>query len=263
MRRSSTVFSVVSGKGGVGKSVVSVNLAETLARDGFRVALLDADIGQGACDVMLNEEPGPSLADVATRIVTLNEACRKTASGLTLVEAARDHAELPRDRSRMFPVLDEAVDHLARHHEYVIIDTPAGCGDVVRWALDRTDLGVLVLADEPTAIADAYRLVKLAWSHDTELPLAAVVNFSETHEEAASVADRFGVITQRFTGRAPYYVGWVPFSPQVRTSVREQAPASRHAGPIRTAFDNIAAALVEGEMASVDSEGRSSYGGGA
>lgn len=249
MRRSSSVLSVASGKGGVGKSVVSVNLADTLARNGYRVALLDADVGQGACELMLNEVPGPSLADVASRIVNLEEACRKTESGLTLVEAARDHSDLPVNTSRLFRALDEAVDYLAQSHEYVIIDTPAGCGEVVRWSLDRADIGILVLADEPTAIADAYRLAKLSWSLDANLPLAAIVNFSETDAEAVSVAERFGMITERFTGRSPLYFGWVPFSTRVRTSVREQTPASRDIGPVRTAFENIVDSLVDGETA--------------
>ena len=249
MRRTSSVFSIVSGKGGVGKSVVAVNLAETLARDGFRVALVDADIGQGACEIMLNEQPGVSLADVASRIASIDEAFRKTEAGVTFVEAAREQRELPTNPSRIFPVLDEAIERLARSHEYVIIDTPAGSGDVVRWSLDRADLGILILADEPTAIADAYRLVKLTWSHDGNLPLAAIVNFSEREAEAASVADRFALITERFTGRSPLYVGWVPFSLKVRTSVRRQYPAGREMGPIRTSFEQIAQTLVEGEMA--------------
>src|SRR5690625_7561650 len=76
MRRTSTIIAVASGKGGVGKSVISVNLAETLARDDYRVALLDADMAHGACTVLLNEQPGPSLADAAGRIVLIDDAFR-------------------------------------------------------------------------------------------------------------------------------------------------------------------------------------------
>lgn len=249
MRRTSTILAVASGKGGVGKSVISVNLAETLARDGYRVALLDADMAQGACTVLMNEQPGPSLADAAGRIVSIDDAFRATQSGVTLVEVAQEHEEIPSQPARLFPVLDDALDRLARRHDHVIIDCPAGTGDLVRWALDRADMGMLVLVEEPTAVADAYRLAKLAWMHDINLPLGAVVNFADSETEAQSVADRFGAITERFTGNAPTFLGWVPFSMQVRTSVHDQSPAARHTGPIRTAFEHIGATLNAGTAA--------------
>ncbi|MFW5972608.1 MAG: P-loop NTPase [Bacteroidota bacterium] len=257
MRRSSIVLAVVSGKGGVGKSVVSVNLAETLARDGFRVALLDADAAQGACRILLNEPPGASIADASTELVSIEDALQRTTSGIMLAEVADDHIELPLKLERLYPVLDEALERLARHNEYVIIDTPAGSGELVRWALDRADMGALVLAEEPTAIADAYRLIKFVWQHDAEMPMGAIVNFADSEHEARSVADRFATITQRFTGNTALFLGWVPFSAEVRSSVRDQSPAVRQIGPVRTAFEHLAAVLTAGESATDRPEGAS------
>src|SRR5690625_6704534 len=114
MRRTSTILAVASGKGGVGKSVISVNLAETLARDGYRVALLDADMAQGACTVLMNEQPGPSLAGAAGRMVSIAAAFRATQSGVTLADGAQEHEGSASQPARLLPLLGAALARLAR-----------------------------------------------------------------------------------------------------------------------------------------------------
>ena len=140
-------------------------------------------------------------------------------------------------------------------HDFVFIDAPAGVGAPVRWAFDRADLGLITLVGEPTAIADAYRLVKLVWHVEPAYPMAVAVNFTDTEDEARSVAARFGKITERFVQRVPAYLGWVPFSAHVRRSVAEQRPAVRTAGPVRTAFEHLAAVLVCGQAPVGEAEG--------
>lgn len=256
MNRSSTILAVVSGKGGVGKSIVSVNLAEHLALGGHRVALLDADLTQGACAILLNEQPALSLADVSRGNGTFGEAFHRTASGISLVEGAREMREMPRRHERIFEVLDLAVESMAEAHDIVILDAPAGSGDAVQWALDRSDAGLVVLVEEPTAIADAYRLVKHVWTTAPEARLQTVVNFADSRSDALSVHDRFGTITERFTGQRPPLAGWVPFSGRVRTSVRQQTPVVRTESSIAASFDVIARSVIDAHAAQTAPESR-------
>jgi flagellar biosynthesis protein FlhG len=239
MKRTSTVVAVVSGKGGVGKSIVAANLADSLAIEGHRVALVDADLAQGAAAILLNERPLRSLGEVARGEGRFEDAFHEVITGLTLVECAREMPDVPRRSARIFEVMDLALETLADSHQVVIVDCGAGIGDSVQWALDRCDAGLLVLVDEPTAVADAYRLVKHVWTVAPELSLLSVVNHVDSADEATSVSDRFGSITSRFTGLRPCPIGWVPFSRQVRTSVRDQVPCVRTAGTLRNRFQEI------------------------
>ncbi|NBB72637.1 MAG: P-loop NTPase [Bacteroidetes bacterium] len=248
MKRTSTTLTIASGKGGVGKSVVAVNLAETLTRRGHSVALLDADVGQGACSVLLNEDPPHTVADLVRLDAAPDAVCHETTAGVTLIQSARapDAFVTEQQATVLHLSLDEMLRTAQRHHDFVLIDTPAGTGGTVRWALDRADLGALVLVGEPTAIADAYRLAKLIWRTDPTFPLGSIVNFAETAEDANSIATRFATITERFVHQAPTHLGWIPFMKAVRTSVQTQTPAVRSVPAVQEAFDALAGVVAEG-----------------
>lgn len=248
MKRTSTTLAIASGKGGVGKSVIAVNLAETLARRGHAVALLDADVGQGACAVLLNEDPPHTVADLVRLEAEPGDVAHETDGGVTLIQSARepDCFVTAQQTAVLHLSLDEVLRTIRTTHDFVLIDAPAGTNGTVRWALDRADMGALVLVGEPTAIADAYRLAKLVWSVDATYPLGGIVNCAESDDEAQSITDRFGTITERFTGQRPTHLGWVPFAPSIRTSVQQQTPAVRQHPAIRAAFERLAGVLADG-----------------
>ena len=241
-------MTITSGKGGVGKSLVSVNLAEKLVALGHRVALVDADFGQGACPILLNEQPGGSVLGMVRHESRKTDVLHKTQSGLTLVQAVDDSAGADRFEDKVFDQLDRLLSALKRTHTFIIIDTPAGMGNPVRWALDRADIGLLVLVGEPTAIADAYRLVKLVRATEPKYPLGTVINFAENEDEATDISARFSKITAHFTGQETMFFGWVPFSPEMRRSVNEQHPAIYTPGAVTEAFTNLAQRLIHGKV---------------
>lgn len=246
MKRDSTVLAIVSGKGGVGKSVITVNLAEILADAGHRVAIVDSDFGQNACSVLLNETPEATVMDVLRYTAEPKDIRHETAMGVTLIDVTTEPDGAFSREQEVYECLDELVTELREDHDYVLIDAPAGLEGPVRWAIDRADLTTLVIVGEPTAIADAYRLARLIWTSDPSYPMATIVNFADSAEDASSVADRFSEITERFTGQIPNYLGWVPFSRSIRSSVMKQTPAARHDGPVRSAFENLARTINTG-----------------
>lgn len=251
MRRPSTVLAIASGKGGVGKSVAAANLAVRLAAAGHRTALIDAAFGQGACSVLLNESPRATVLDVTLGRATYADALHPTAYGFDLVEAVAEDGVPGHERPPLFATMDRLIDQLRPDYRYILIDAPSGTEDTVRWALDRADLGAVVVVGEPTAIADAYRLCKLTWQAAPSYPLGLIVNFADEAEEARSIADRFAVITEKFTGRAPFYLGWLPFDAAIRRSVREQRPFALSPGPATSALDALAGVLVQGRSRSL------------
>lgn len=235
-----TVLAVVSGKGGAGKSVTAVNLAETLARQGQSVAVVDVDWGQSATALLLNEQPA---TDVLGTLQNPEAALHRTAAGLDLAVAAAAPAAADGREAALYGALDRLLHTLRVSHDWVLLDCPAGTDGPVRWALDRADHAALVVVGEPTAVADAYALVKLTWQRDPGYPFALVVNVEDTDAQAESVAARFNELTRQFLGGEAPYLGWVPYAPSVRASVRTQTPAVRHPGAVRNAFEDLAVRL--------------------
>jgi len=248
MKRESTILAVVSGKGGVGKSVIAVNLAEALTKEGHRVALVDVDLGQSACGVLMNETPDATVMDLLRLTARTQQVMHKSASGVTIVQASDAAGESDGRETELYSSLDEILSELRRSHEYILIDAPAGTNGAVRWALDRADLGLLVIVGEPTAVADAYRLARMTWKSDPAFPFATITNFAESELEAEEIADRFARISEHFTGRLPSYLGWVPFSRAIRQSVTQQTPVVRKSGPASEAFKRLAQTMVSGRI---------------
>ncbi|RMF52611.1 MAG: MinD/ParA family protein [Bacteroidetes bacterium] len=249
MNPNTTIVALTSGKGGVGKSLIAVNLAETLTRQGHRVALVDADLGQGDCAILLNETPRASVLDAVRGKALLVETLHETRSGFTLVQAVPEAGEADGLEGRLFEALDRLLSDLRRTHDVILVDAPAGADGAVRWALDRADLGILVLVGEPTAVADTYRLAKFVWMNDPAYPLGLVINYADDEADARDIAGRFAQITNHFTGQETLYLGWVPFSPEIRRSVIEQTPAVRTFSLIRQAFSRLGKTLLEGRPA--------------
>lgn len=236
------VLAVVSGKGGTGKSTVAVNLAETLADAGRRVALVDADPCQSSCATLANEEPAVSLNAVARGAVALERAFHTTASGVTLVcggTASPDGL----DADAITTAFDAALDALVGTHDVVLIDAPAGLDGAVRWALDRADAGLLVVVGEPTAVAGAYGLVKSVWQAVPEYPFFALANAADTDADAERTLERFAELTTQFVGRAPAPLGWIPYDAHVRRAARLQTPAVRLSPALRSSFGGLAERL--------------------
>lgn len=250
MEVTTNTIAFASGKGGVGKSVVTVNLAEVLARRGHSVALIDADLGHSDSHILLNEAPATTVLDTVDEAVPRRAALHETDAGITLVQAASRPHERDRTASQtLYEALDELLIHLRDEHDYVLIDSPSGTRGPVRWSLDRADLGALILVGEPTAVADAYRLVKLLWTADPDYPLGVVVNFADDEADARSIAERFEAITTRFLDQAPSLLGWIPYARPVRQSVSEQTPIVRTEGPVQGAFAGLAHTVIHRQYA--------------
>lgn len=220
------VLAVVSGKGGVGKSMMSVNLAETFRQSGYRTALIDADLGLSNCATLLNEQPDFTVVHWVRGECSLEELPHKC-GGITLVTGSDAPGEVEYHPDDVTDALDQVVQFLSRSHEIVIIDTPAGAGEFSLWALDRADMGLLLLVDEPTAISDVYRFCKYVLSIDPSYPFVSVVNFATDAASAVSVHERFNTILGYFLKRQVPLMGHIPDDKRVKEAVVRQIPVTR------------------------------------
>lgn len=242
----SFIVAVASGKGGVGKSIATVNIAEILVQMGYRVAVVDADLGLSNCAALINESIPGTVLDVMNGRSQINEILLETDGGYTLVTGADEPDLDTMDWSVLYPTLDNVLRKLRLENDFILIDTPAGASDLSFWALDRADMGLLIVVGEPTAISDVYRFCKFVLEVDPTYPFTAIVNFAEDENDAQNVLKRFNTIVNHFMNREFPYLGFIPMDDSVRKSVTDQIPVVRALkdGLVASEIQYIGSALV-------------------
>lgn len=216
------VLTVISGKGGVGKSMASVNTASMLSQMGYRTAVLDVDLGLANCATLLNESVSFTVSDWILDRCTL-EDLPINAAGITLITGANDPEQANINTEVLMDALDQVLNFLKDQHDIIIIDTPAGAGEMALWALDAAQIGTLVLVDEPAAISDAYRLCKYIYNIDPEYHFASIVNFADNEESAESTTNRFNTILNYFLNKKAQNLGFIPASKSVKKALLSQS----------------------------------------
>ncbi|MCH8504541.1 MAG: MinD/ParA family protein [Ectothiorhodospiraceae bacterium] len=236
------VIAVTSGKGGVGKSSVSVNLSVALARSGSRVMLMDADLGLANIDVLLGISPRYNLSHVIDGEASLEEVLVDGPEGILIVPASsgtKRMAELgPAENAGLINSFSELNHDL----DYLVIDTAAGIADsVISFA--RAAREVLVVAlDEPSSITDAYALIKVLNS-DYGLRRAHVVaNMVSGNRQGQELFDKLARVTGRYLDVTMDFLGSIPADESLRKAVqRQKAVVSAYPGsPSGRAFVELA-----------------------
>ncbi len=215
------IFSVISGKGGVGKSLSTVNLASMLNDMGYKVAIIDADLGLANCATMFNKPVEATICQWIKNDCSLEDTFQDC-YGITIVTGADDPFEIKLGTDLIMDALDQAIYALKATHDFILIDTPAGAGEMTLWSLDAAEYGVLILVDEPSAISDAYRLCKYVLSIDPDYNFGTIVNLAEDEDNARSTIDRFNTIVSYFLDQECAYLGFMPENDTVRKAVRRQ-----------------------------------------
>lgn len=227
---------VTSGKGGVGKTSVAVNLAVSLARLGPRVALVDADLGLGSVDVALGLAPTHHLGHVLDGEREVEDVMLEGPAGVRIVPASSGLRDLTTLSARQWQRLGRALEAVARSVDVIVIDTAPGISENVVDLLGRADRVVIVTSREPTAIVDAYAVIKVLTRSEAAAEVGVLVNGAEDRSEASLVFTQLRVAASRFLQRRVCDYGFVPDDPAVREALlaqqclvdfSPQSPASR------------------------------------
>jgi flagellar biosynthesis protein FlhG len=222
--RPSWSVAVTSGKGGVGKTSLAVNLGLALARAGRRTCLLDGDLGLANVDVMLNLHPAASLRDVILDDRPLQDAVLDGPDGLRVIPAASGIEALANLSPGRRRALSQRLEGLATLAECTIFDTGAGLSETVLTLTLAADIVLIVTTPDPTALTDAYAMVKVLTQRRPRLSLRLVVNLAETAGQAQEIHGHLDRIVRRFLGRSIPAAGWIPRDGCVERAVREQRP---------------------------------------
>jgi flagellar biosynthesis protein FlhG len=219
-----TSIVVASGKGGVGKTSIAVNLGLTLSRIGRRVALLDADFGMANAHILLGVNPEHYIIDAIQGRITMEEALCKAPLGLKFVSGGSGLLEMlnldEKTRYQSIRMMDELSDQA----DLLIADAPAGASDSSIAFVTAADRVIVILVGEPTSFLDAYALIKAAHTEGGVKNFCIVVNMARNDTEAKSHFTKFNSIASRFLDVNLTYAGNVPFSERMRQAVVKRRP---------------------------------------
>ena len=225
------IMAVTSGKGGVGKTFLSANLAGALARRGQRVLVLDADLGLANLDVILNLHSKTTLHDVFTGKAHLEDAILPAPGGFSVLLAGSGLVEYSRLTPEVREQLQRIIDTLAPRYDHILVDTGAGISDVVLYAVSLADDVLVIATPEPTSMTDAYATIKVLVTQQQRRAIHLVVNQVGRTGEGKVIRNQLQLVVDRFVtpmlteGSAPTLlelIGEVPLDPAVREAVQKR-----------------------------------------
>ena len=237
------VIAVTGGKGGVGKTSVSVNLATALCASGKRVVLFDGDLGLANADVFLGLSPRYTLAHVISGERTLDEILVTAPQGFLVVPAASGAADLANMSASEHLGLVQAFSTLAARVDVLIVDTAAGIAHSVLQFSQAAQHVIVVICDEPASLTDAYALVKVLSRNHGVSRFRVVANQVRSAGSGQELFNRFERVTARFLDVVLEFAGEIPEDELLRRSVREQRPVfdAYPGSPASRAFKKLAA----------------------
>jgi len=253
-KRRARIVALTSGKGGVGKTFLSANLAAALARRGLRVLVLDADLGLANLDVMLNLQPKITLHDVFTGARHLEDAILPAPGGFSVLLAGSGLVEYSRLTPQVREQLLGIIDTVAPRYDIILLDTGAGISDVVLYSVSLADEVLIVATPEPTSMADAYATIKVLATHQQRRAIGLVVNQVSRVGEGRAIRGQLQLVIDRFVApmlpagdNAPRLelIGEVPLDGTVREAIqkRQLLLEAMPGVPAARAIDIVAARL--------------------
>ncbi|MCX7708908.1 MAG: MinD/ParA family protein [Clostridia bacterium] len=223
-KKTSKVITVTSGKGGVGKTNVTVNLAIALSELGLRVVILDADFGLANIDVLFGIIPKYTLVDVIYNRKNILEVLADGPKNIKFVSGGSGVEELVKlERNQ----LERFVDNIAlldKISDIIIIDTGAGLSDNVMSFVMAADEVLLVTTPEPTSITDAYALIKMVAHRDKDKTIRLIVNKAENAIEANDILNKLSMVADKFLDLKLNSLGYILQDDHVTKAVKMQQP---------------------------------------
>jgi len=222
--RRARVLAITSGKGGVGKTSTSVNLAIALAAQDQRVAILDADLGLANVEVLLGLNSLYNLQHVVDGEKTLLETLVQGPGGIHIIPGSSGMAKFAdlgeAERERLIGGMTELQEDM----DFLIVDTMAGIGKNAVSFATAADEVLVVCTPEPSSIVDGYTMIKTVFQQRDDSAVSLIVNMAANKEQAQAVANKIGHVTRQYLNHGLSYHGYILRDPHVSQAVMQSVP---------------------------------------
>jgi len=235
------ITSVASGKGGVGKTFVTINLAALLARKGKSVLAIDCDLGLANMDIMLGLDPALTLKDVIFGNSTIHDAVVRTDAGFDLIAGSSGVKEMAQPLYEKIQLIKDALRPLFRSYDYVLLDTGAGLSETVLQFNLLAYRNIIVLNRELTSLTDAYAMIKMMYQIFARDSFSVIVNSAANEKEGLKIFSQIDNTCQKFLGFPLSYLGYITSDQSVPKSIirREVLAVSTPHSPVAKDCDRI------------------------
>jgi len=220
------VISVTSGKGGVGKTHTSINLAIQLTKLGKRVLVLDADLGLANVNVLLGFKPTKHIGEILSAKASIKDVIVHHEAGIDIIPASSGVAELTKLTEEEQSNLILAFDALASSYDYLIVDTAAGIGDNVLYFNTAAEEILVIIDREPTSITDAYAVIKVLSKTAGVKAFSVIVNRCPVGNDGKAIFAQLANVTGKFLNVSLKFLGAIQDDSSVREATIQQKPYS-------------------------------------
>ncbi len=219
-KKDAKIVAITSGKGGVGKTSLTVNLAIAMSKLGKKVAVIDADLGMANVDVLLGIVPKYTLAHVIRNEKTMSEVMVEGPAGIKILSGGSGAMDLVHLDEQSVLNLIDGLMFLNNEVDYIFIDTGAGIGKSVLSFIEAAEDVIVIVTPDPTSITDAYALIKNI-NYD-EKNVKVIVNRVESNKDGKNVFSKISLATEKFLNIELENLGYIYEDKHVKKSVRSQ-----------------------------------------
>lgn len=218
------ILAVTSGKGGVGKSTVSVNMAILLQKMRKKVLLVDADVHLGNVDLLVGLRTKYTIADVMHKDIALEDIIVKGPGDIDILPASSVSVELIGMEENILRSLSNSFARLDHDYDIILIDTGAGISKTVISFLLGADKIVVIISPDPASIADAYAVIKVVKNIKPDLPVIVVPNMVHSQEEAETIHKKMNLMVRKFLNSKIEFGGSLLRDDLIARSIKKQRP---------------------------------------
>jgi len=221
-------ISVSSGKGGVGKTLVSINIGEILSERGKKVLIFDGDLGLSNVHLMYGIAPTKDLSDLVKGFATIEELPVKVNEHLYFISGGsgfQELADLPKER--LSTIVQKLYEYAEDNFDYVIIDTPPGIHRTTILLTSCADIPIILTTPEPTALMDAYALIKVINREEGLQNFYVIINKADSYAEAKAVAESLSLMVMKYTDARINFIGFIHYRKNLIRRVVDQKPVDK------------------------------------
>ncbi|MEN3028388.1 MAG: MinD/ParA family protein [Aquificaceae bacterium] len=218
-------LSIASGKGGVGKTLITINMGRIIGRNGGKVLIVDGDLGLSNIHLMLGITPSKNLYHYFMGEVSLEEVVVPIEENLSFISSGsgvRELVNLPPNQLKN--LIYRLQEYAERSYNWVLFDTPPGIHSDTLALVSSSHIPVIVTTPEPTAIADAYGLIKVLSQEEKLKEFYLIVNKVQSSEEGKRIFESINMVCEKFTSAEVRYLGSIRYNPKIIRQIVNQNP---------------------------------------